>query len=505
MHLKNNKLNLKRTSYFLLFMFVMQPILDVLTYWLIELGKGTVITFVIRTLIFFVTMLIGFLLSKQRKVYYWVFSIVLIFWLARYVNSYRIGHSAILYDLRVYFRLVQAPMFIIAFISIFRQYEFKLLPVKKYILVNYLIILSVILLAAITGTQGYTYGKWHRVGIKGWFYNGNAQTAIVAMIVPVVLYVAYESRKKIIFLLSALLCFAHLFYTGTKVAYYSIFIISFCFVLSLWLTKSRSVFHYVVIITLAVLCVAFVTYSPMSKMSSIHNEYIFNKKELVKEQITSPSSSGPQQSYSKESNNSGAKKQAKDQFKSNQLSEGKLQKYQQLYMGLSRYHPMINKFGLEAVVARTNYITDIETLSNARYMKIVYNLLLWNEQDIVTKLFGVHYDMQICGEENYDVENDMLGVLFLYGYLGFTIYLLFMGYFVFIVLRSLILHFKSVFSMELGCIITSLLIAAITTIFTAGMLRSTNASFYLSVFLVCVYFICEVNTNDGIDSRKLSK
>lgn len=172
-------------------------------------------------------------------------------------------------------------------------------------------------------------------------------------------------------------------------------------------------------------------------------------------------------------------------------SDDVLEKYRVIYESLPRYQPMIEKFGLNAVLKQLNYSTNMSELNNARLMKNTYNYLLFNQQDTMTKLFGMHLEMEYCGSENYDAENDLLGIFFLYGYVGLILYLLFIAGFVIYFLLSLIRGFQKVFTLEFACVVASLCMAVITFIFTAGMLRRPNGSFYLSLFIAYGCYLIE--------------
>lgn len=464
----NNEANKQKIlNIYIFILFLFQPLLDVLSYWLIQWDTGTIITLALRTLLFATTVLFGFSMSKHRKAFCIIIGIIVFYWILHTANCFRIGHTDIYTDLNNYLRTVQAPAFALAFISIFKSNYKAFINAKKCMVINYIVILLVILLAAVTGTEPHTYGAYYKLGIIGWFFNGNSQTAIIAMIIPIFIYAAYSSKKKVFFLLAVLISFANLFFTGTRIAYYSIFIITIGFILSLLLTKSKLIYYYIIPIVAASLCAAFISFSPMHKKMTFHNNFVNEKQRITNENI----------------------KIDESELENRDDSPEILNKYEQLFSGLSRYQPMIEKFGLKAVLKQTDYTTNINKLLNVRLMKLNYNLLQWRQQDIFTKMFGMHYSMELCGNENYDLENDMLGILFLSGYVGFALYLVFIGYFVVIILKKLIMNFRETFSVELGSVIIGLCIAAITAVFTAGILRRPNASFYMSVLLAYSYML----------------
>lgn len=484
---------------YLLVLFISQPILDVMSYWLIQWkGEGsTQLTLAVRMLFFILTIICGFIVSKKRKVYYIAFEVVFLFWILHYINGVRIGYSAIFLDLNNYIKLVQAPLFALSFISIFKQFA-PAIPAKKFFGVNYLIILFIILMAFITGTEAYTYPNY-KIGIIGWFYTGNAQTAIIAMVVPIIIYTAFQSGNKIFFLLSVIVGFTNLFFTGTKVAYYSIFIISIGFVIVLLLAKNKSIYPIIIMGSMAILCAGLFTFSPMYEMTAIHSNFVNKQQQTTNKSLQvdsqSPSSVSSKGNSSKsstiDSTTGNSSENPADTSSTKSSDHLDLLKYEKVYSQLTRYQPMIKKFGLNTVLKQTNYTLDMDTLTNARNMKLTYNFILFNQQDFLTKLLGINYNMEMCGNENYDVENDLMGILFLYGIIGFLLYMLFIGYFAIYIFKKLLYSFSQCFSVELGCILISLSISLITAIFTAGMLRSPNASFYMSALIAYAY--CLIN------------
>ena len=64
---------------FVLLFCVVQPILDVLTYWQETLGYSNVVTFLIRVLLISVLIWVGFLLSRKKWVYFLCVGVLLVF------------------------------------------------------------------------------------------------------------------------------------------------------------------------------------------------------------------------------------------------------------------------------------------------------------------------------------------------------------------------------------------------------------------------------------------
>ena len=100
----------------------------------------------------------------------------------------------------------------------------------------------------------------------------------------------------------------------------------------------------------------------------------------------------------------------------------------------------------------------------------------------------------------YDVENDFHGVFYLYGYFGLIFFILFVGYFVYLILKVLIRDFKKYFTWEAAAFGMAFCIALIYAYNTAGVLRRPNSSFYLSVLLAVIYYLTTIRNYDTIEA-----
>ena len=115
--------------------------------------------------------------------------------------------------------------------------------------------------------------------------------------------------------------------------------------------------------------------------------------------------------------------------------------------------------------------------------------MLMEELPHLSRFFGIELSRMTYNDFNYDAENDFHGIYFLYGYAGLGMMLLFLAYFVWQIIRSLIRDFKGTFTLEAGAIGMAFLLAMVYAYHTAGILRRPNASFYLSVILAYVYYL----------------
>ena len=126
-------------------------------------------------------------------------------------------------------------------------------------------------------------------------------------------------------------------------------------------------------------------------------------------------------------------------------------------------------------------------MTELRPKKLKFAQLLMDGSPASAKVFGLELSRFTVGENTYDVENDFHGIYYLYGAAGLAAMLLFLGYFLARLMRSLrnqgwtFLTADTVaWSIALGCCL-------LHCYFTAGVLCRPNAAFYLAACLAAVY------------------
>ena len=175
-----------------------QPLLDVLSFWTQDLSWGSKLTLSLRLLIFLSVVLAGFLLSQRRRVY-WICAAVCAALYAGHVFACLRAHAPftaanLVSDATNYIRFIQLPLFTLAFITFLRRCKQGYASLERGITAAFWIIAAVMLLSALTGTDPYTYPN-KQIGLRGWFYFANSQSAILSMLVPLALCPALRSGK----------------------------------------------------------------------------------------------------------------------------------------------------------------------------------------------------------------------------------------------------------------------------------------------------------------------
>ena len=220
-----------------------QPLLDVLSFWTQDLAWGSKLTLSLRLLIFLGVMLTGFVLSDRRR-FYWIAAAVCAALYAGHVLACLRANAPfttanLISDATNFIRFAQLPLFTIAFITFLRCCRQGFASLERGITIAFWIIAAVALLSALTGTNPYTYPD-KRIGLCGWFYFANSQSAILSMLVPLALCPALRSGQIRRWLPIAVVGFAELFCFATRLAYMSLFVTAIGMVITLALTKRGS-------------------------------------------------------------------------------------------------------------------------------------------------------------------------------------------------------------------------------------------------------------------------
>ena len=149
----------------------------------------------------------------------------------------------------------------------------------------------------------------------------------------------------------------------------------------------------------------------------------------------------------------------------------------------------VELFGPEKTIEMFDYSMDIHQITALRPKKLQFGWLLMDQSPLSARFFGVELDRFTINGNIYDVENDLHGIYFLYGWVGLASMLAFLGYFLFLIIRALVQNAKRYFTLEAAGWGIALLTCLAHVYCTAGVLRRPNASFYLAAVLAAVYYL----------------
>lgn len=451
-----------------------QPLLDVLSFWTQDLAWGSKLTLSLRLLIFLGVMLTGFVLSERRR-FYWIAAAVCAALYAGHVLACLRANAPfttanLISDATNFIRFAQLPLFTIAFITFLRCCRQGFASLERGITIAFWIIAAVALLSALTGTNPYTYPD-KRIGLCGWFYFANSQSAILSMLVPLALCPALRSGQIRRWLPIAVVGFVELFCFATRLAYMSLFVTAIGMVITLALTKRGSAKVCAVLLLCAAVCAAGYTVSPMHRNQQAVAANAVRKQENIDRLVA----------------------QGKAEFGD--------QGYAYLTYAYDEYlSGTVERYGLEATAEMYGYSTKAAVITNVRTIKINYCRLMLNTEPLTSRLFGLSYDEMTYHGYCYDVENDVHGIAYLYGWAGLACLLAFLGYFLVIIVCALIRNARRYFTVEAGACGVALCTALAHIYNTAGVLRRPNASFYLCLILASIWYLIYIRDYD--DSKE---
>ena len=499
-----------RMSGLVLALLVIQPVMDVLSYFLGELGSNALST-LLRFFMLALVAALGFFVSSRKRIYFLFYGAVALFWIAHVLNCYRIGYQSFVADTANFLRILNFPIFTLSFVTFFQQGK----DIQKSIYLGFAVNCGEVLLFTalpwLLGRPVYTY-ELLQVGVLGWFSTPSAQSAIIVLVVPLALLWLYRSGKYPLFLVGAALSFALMFFTGTKLTFYSIFIIAgaFAFLFALNL-KKKSLKYVVPLLLIPVVAFVFRHQSPMSLREQMSAYARNNYGALVSESLK----------------NSGADDELirtiQNGFDAANTSEEKLEQIRRSLIGVytdkqvygTFLKSMHDRFGVYNVMAAYNYTTEPTILSDSRVRKSIFAKLVWEERDFTTRLLGFEYSDMVMGEDIYDLENDFPAVYYFCGYLGFGLYLLFFFYLAFIILRAFFRDVaacvaerkgkqgnpvlkgagsfwqgvKRFLTLEMGAVGMTFLLAIIAAQISGNVLRRPNVTVYFAAASACVYHL----------------
>lgn len=446
----------------------LQPVLDALSYWQDALELPGSITLLPRTVLLAALLVLGFVLCEKKSIYTVFCCVSLGFWLCHCLVCLQNGYETWFMDLSNFLRVMQLPVTTLCLIVCLRRCDGCFDALQQGLFYTFGVILLLQVLALITGTEPYTYPD-KEIGLRGWCFWANAQSAILSLLAPICMSYAFVHyrKKPVICCAVCLLCLVFLFLHGTRLAYFCLLIAGFGMVITLAILKyGKKYILFLSILTLVL--AACYPISPMVRNQKMVAENAQRKTQVFEDLVDI----GEQEA---------------------QGLTGKEYDTERLRLGYSYYcSELVDRFGIEAVLDAYNYTEDVPTIINERTWKLKYCQLLMKESSPASRWFGLNVGAMIHNGLSHDPENDFHGIYYLYGWIGLALLLLFLGYFLWLVVRAMTRAPKRYFTMEAaGCGI-ALIALLLHCYFTCGVLRRSNTLFYLGVILAMIYYLVKL-------------
>ncbi len=474
---------------------LLQPVMDIISFWQSEMGMENTLTLVLRFAILAAVAAAGFVLSDRKRVYAALGVILLVFAACHIAAILQVdamtlpgdgevvGFSAILLDTANLVRVAQIPIFTLCFITFLKKSgERGYQTIQKSLLAVVLLIGAVELISVITGTNPYTYAN-KSLGILGWFATTNAQSAVLSMTVPIVVMGAIQKETKHVFYQFAIcaLGFGILYFLGTRLSFAALLATAAGLTFTILVadrSKKRSIFA---LLICATICVGCFKWSPMYQNRLRVAENADIKQTLIDLMVESDST-----------------------WAEDHGLEGEAYRLHSISGAYSYYlGGLVEKYGLQRVADAYGYSTEVSDIASARLEKKNFCGMMMEDSPMMSHLFGLELGDMTYLDENYDLENDFHGIYMLYGWAGLLLLGAFLLYFIGLILWALMKNAKRYYTLAAGGYGIALLMGLMHAYATAGVLRRPNASVYLSIILAVIYFLIMIRNYDN--SQKIEK
>lgn len=469
-----------RLPMLMLILCVLQPLLDVLSYWLDATGAGNALTTLLRFAMLAAIVLLGFALSERKRYYFAMAAVLLLLTAGHMAACFADGYNAMVDDLANMLRIYQLPLMTLAFITFIRLEPACMQAIRKGFLAGLIIIVLVEILSVVTGTNPYSYPN-KEVGILGWFYFANSQSAILSTMVPVAMaWVLEQKGDKPLPVLAVTLCgFGTLYFLATRLAYAALIGTGLGIVITLVILARTSGLKCrvacLIVLACTVAALAGFGVSPMAENNRLVAQNRLLKMADIEEKVAADEAAAVEAG-----------------LEGTALQEARLKSaYEEYLPGVTGY------FGLSRTAKLYNYSSDVDEIADMRLQRLSFNKLLMEDSSPLTFWFGLEREDISHDGITYDVENDFHGIFYLCGLVGLVLMAAFIGWFLLRIAIALIRDFRGTFTMEAAGCGLALICSLAHAYFTAGVLRRPNATFYLAVVLAVSYGLtCKKEKNE---------
>ena len=260
----------KPLQFLVLALIVVQPLLDVTSYWINAGGAENTLTLILRLGLLLFTVVLGFCLAEQRRAYFITAAVLLALTAGHVLACVQYGYANPMRDLTNLVRIYLLPLTALSFCTLLRQFPALREKIPGAFTVCLLIILLVEFLATATGTDPHTYSN-KSIGLLGWFYFANSQSAILCMLVPIgTVYVCKKFANPLPGMLAALIGMGMLFLFATRLALLGCLLTGAVLGVCLLLRKKRLQGAWLLLLTLVFALL--IPLSPMTKNQRLVQE-----------------------------------------------------------------------------------------------------------------------------------------------------------------------------------------------------------------------------------------
>lgn len=473
-------------KYWLAILICAQPLLDVLAFWT-RSENGTAAGY-IRLAVMGVLCLVVLVKIRTYKRFIPAISAVALVFLLHAFNCMKNGYVGFLSDTRMILSMIYLPVLAVCFCCLLDSDDLRDQAIKG-ILGNFILETVVIVLSYLTGTYTHTYPEG--IGISGWVIQENrcCHSDILASVCVFAAYWSVISKKKWINITIPAACFVLLITNGTTVSYmtllaicagYPVFILFRSFVKK----EKTDASQRLVSGTMAVLFVTAVLvfpWTPRYKMDEIKRSFFDDREERFAAEMDALGYNVYEMTLD-------------DIFNDEVAHEHFVYYYKTFVFG--SVDPLGRRYSFDRIIRAYNGTVNADVLGDTRDMKNVYVRFIFEDSNLLTRIFGIEYD-KIGADKGNDLENDWFAILYYLGYFGFALTVLACLYLYFRIIRLLKGNFRESltdlnftlllgFTMQLGM-----------AYFSGAIMRRPNASVYVALFIAMIFY-----QTRGISERK---
>lgn len=460
-------------------LFALQIPMDVLSFWMGKMGMSNLITLALRMGMLGVTLLAGFLATRNKKVWWITAGVLGMITVGHLWAVYDYGCASIFTDVTNLIRVVQMPLLAICLICFIKENERCYDAMKWGLAVCLWLTFVVQILAVVTGTEPHTYKDG--TGYIGWFNNTNSQSSNLSMLAPITIALALKkwSMKGWQFWATLICSAVSMFFLSTRLAYLGLVVTMAGLGVSLLILNWKDWKRALVFFLIAVLFLGLIPVSPMVTHQNAYESVQVNRQEGIDESMkeTEP----PAEEGTTE---------ATEPPTEEELLAQKIEKLRWIY---EFYIPdFVEIFGLERTMEMFNYTSNIYELTMLRPKKLKFAQMLMDDSPFSAQLFGVELSRFTVGNNIYDVENDLHGIYYLYGLVGLVAMVAFLLYFIGLIVWAVLKKFTRYFTWDAAGWGIAFVLVLPHIYCTAGVLRRPSASIYLSAALAAIYYLVKL-------------
>lgn len=462
---------------------LIQPLLDVLSYFMQDFGSTTVTT-ALRMLLLAAVSALGFGLSQRKKIYLVCYGVLAVYWAAHMLNCLRLGYADPVGDAAEYLKLVQFPLWTLTFITLLQNQEGLDLRTAGLLTANFAIVLGVIALSYAVGRPEYTYAGI-RIGVLGWFAVPTAQSAIVCILSIGLLLWAYRTQHVWVFSVAAVFSFGLLYLTATRLTYYAAILIAAGFLVLVLIAGGRQRLCAISLGLALLLLILAINNSPMAQRRSIASK----SYDIYQSQTDAIMGEDKDFVYT------GGDLDPELNAKIHRVYEEVYTK--QDAAGMPLLGDLLDRYGTDRIMEAYNYTTQAKTLYHTRTKKRMVLRLAWEDQDALSHLLGLEYNVSHINGNTYDVENDFPALLCYYGWLGTGLYCGFAAAVLLMVLAGLIKNLRRLpqfITPELGAYAMIFILSFGAAQYSGNVLRRPSVTVYLSLAAAQLYYALHGST-----------